>query len=326
MDQSGERSKGMSTKTMSAIVIIAILIVGIAGYVYLAWKPQAPSPGGLSGTIEIDGSSTVFPITEAVAEEFRKINPDVRVNVGISGTGGGFKRFTVGETDISDASRPIKKSEAEGAQKNGIEYIELRVAVDGLTVVVNKGNNWVDYLTVQELKRIWEPNSTVQKWSDVRPSWPDRPITLYGPGTDSGTFDYFTEVIVGKEDASRPDYTASEDDNVLVQGIAGDPNSLGYFGFAYYAENMDKLKVVPIDSGKGPVTPSDVTVRNGQYAPLSRPLFIYVNTKSMQRPEVKAFVIFYLGNAEDLVAQVGYTPLEASVYQEQLIMVRSRFP
>ena len=326
MGQSVERSKSMFTKTMSAIVIIAILIVGIGGYVYFAWRPQAASASELGGTIEIDGSSTVFPITEAVAEEFRKINPDVRTNVGISGTGGGFKRFTVGETDISDASRPIKEPEAEAAQKNGIEYIELRVATDGLAVIVNKGNSWVDYLTVEELKQIWEPNSTVQKWSDVRPDWPDRPITLYGPGTDSGTFDYFTEVIVGKVDASRPDYTASEDDNVLVQGIAGDPNALGYFGFAYYAENMDKLKVVPIDSGKGPVTPSDLTVRTGQYAPLSRPLFIYVNTKSMQRPEVKAFVIFYLGNAEDLVAQVGYTPLEASVYQEQLIMVRSRFP
>lgn len=320
-----EKSKMASGKTIAALVIIAVLVMAVVAYLYLSPKPESPTQT-LSGTIEIDGSSTVFPITEAVAEEFRITNPDVRINVGISGTGGGFKRFVVGETDISDASRPIKQSEAEAAQTNGIEYMELQVAVDGLSVVVNPANGWVDYLSVEELKRIWEPNSAVQKWSDVRQGWPDKPITLYGPGTDSGTFDYFTEAIVGKEDASRPDYTASEDDNILVQGIAGDPNALGYFGYAYYAENTDKLKIVPIDSGKGPVTPSDETVKNGDYAPLSRPLFIYVNTKSMERPEVKAFVTFYLENAENLVIEVGYTPLEASIYQEQLSMVESRFP
>jgi phosphate transport system substrate-binding protein len=318
-------SKMATSKSIAALAIIAVLVIAVGAYLYLSPKPKPPTQT-LSGTIEIDGSSTVFPITEAVAEEFRITNPEVRINVGISGTGGGFKRFVVGETDISDASRPIKQSEAETARTNGIEYIELRIAVDGLAVIVNPTNSWVDYLTVEELKRIWEPNSAIQKWSDVRQGWPDRPITLYGPGTDSGTFDYFTEVIVGKEDASRPDYTASEDDNVLVQGIAGDPNALGYFGYAYYAENTDKLKIVPIDAGKGPVTPSDETVKNGDYTPLSRPLFIYVNTKSMERPEVKAFITFYLENAENLVIEVGYTPLEASTYQEQLSMVESRFP
>jgi len=320
-----EEAKHKSAKRIAAAAIIAILIIAVGAYLYLTPKPQSPTPT-LSGTIEIDGSSTVFPITEAVAEEFRKDNPGVRINAGISGTGGGFKRFVVGETDISDASRPIKSSEAESAQVNGVEYIELRVAVDGLAVVVNGGNTWVDYLTVEELKRIWEPNSIVQKWSDIRPGWPDKPISLYGPGTDSGTFDYFTAEIVGEEDASRPDYTASEDDNVLVQGIAGDPNALGYFGYAYYIENTDKLTVVPIDSGKGPVTPSDETVKNGEYTPLSRPLFLYVNTESMERPEVRAFVVYYLEHAEQLVAEVGYTPLEASIYEDQLVMVESRFP
>ncbi|MEM2896383.1 MAG: PstS family phosphate ABC transporter substrate-binding protein [Candidatus Bathyarchaeia archaeon] len=299
-------------KMISTIVILIVIAIGLAYWEY-ASKTQKPS-----GTIEIDGSSTVFPITQAVAEEFQKLNPDVRVNVGISGTGGGFKRFIMGETDISDASRPIKASEAESAKQNGIEYIELKVAIDGLAVVVNKGNTWVDYLTVEELRMIWEPESVVDSWDDVRPEWPNYPIHLYGPGTDSGTFDYFTEVIVGKEDSSRPDYTASEDDNVLVQGIAGDSYALGYFGYAYYTVNRDRLKIVPIDSGEGPITPTDETINAGKYKPLSRPLFIYVNKKALERPEVKAFVKFYMENAEKLVAEVGYTPLPASVYQENL--------
>jgi phosphate transport system substrate-binding protein len=189
--------------------------------------------------------------------------------------------------------------------------------------MVNPSNTWVDYLTVDELKRIWEPNSTVNSWNDVRPGWPNTPIRLYGPGTDSGTFDYFTEVIMGKVDASRPDYTASEDDNVLVQGISGDPNALGYFGYAYYAQNKDKLKIVPIDSGAGPVTPTDATINSGQYTPLSRPLFIYVSYTAFQRPEVKAFVQFYMEHAEQLVAEVGYTPLPSSVYSEHLAMVKT---
>jgi len=297
-------------KIVPVVAVVAILVVA---YWYYSTTGQK-----LSGTIEIDGSSTVFPITQAVAEEFQKSHPDVRVNVGISGTGGGFKRFTIGETDISDASRPIKASEAQTAAQNGIEYIEFQVAIDGLAVLVNPSNTWVDYMTVQELNMTWRPGSTVDSWNDIRPEWPNQPIHLYGPGTDSGTFDYFTEVIVGKEDASRPDYTASEDDNVLVQGIAGDPNALGYFGYAYYAENTDKLKIVPIDSGNGPVTPSDETINAGQYTPLSRPLFIYVNKESLKRQEVKAFVRFYMENAERLVSEVGYTPLQTSVYQENI--------
>jgi phosphate transport system substrate-binding protein len=275
----------------------------------------------MSGTIEIDGSSTVFPITQAVAEEFRAVHPAVQVNVGVSGTGGGFKRFTAGETDISDASRPIKESERELAQQNDVEYVELSVALDGIAVVVNKGNTWVDYLTVEELKKMWEPDSVVDSWDDIRPEWPAQPIRLYGPGTDSGTFDYFTAEIVGEEGASRPDFTASEDDNILVQGIAGDQYALGYFGYAYYAENTDKLTIIPIDSGDGPVTPSDSTINGGQYTPLSRPLFIYVSRESLERPEVKAFVEFYMENALDLVSEVGYTPLPEDVYADNLDLI-----
>jgi phosphate transport system substrate-binding protein len=278
----------------------------------------------LSGTIEIDGSSTVFPITEAVAEEFKKVQSNVRVNVGVSGTGGGFKRFTVGETQISDASRPIKSSEVDQAKQNGVQFLELKVAIDGLAMVVHRENTWVDYLTPQELKRIWEPESTVTQWSDVRPEWPNRRITLYGPGTDSGTFDYFTEVIVGKSGASRADYTASEDDNILVRGISNDINALGYFGYAYYAENTDLLKIIPIDSGNGPVTPSDETINAGQYVPLSRPLFIYVNIEDLQRPEVRGFVEFYMENAIQLVTEVGYTPYPASIYKENLDLIRAQ--
>ncbi|MCF6093712.1 PstS family phosphate ABC transporter substrate-binding protein [Microaerobacter geothermalis] len=277
----------------------------------------------LSGEIQIDGSSTVFPISEAVAEEFMAANPDVRVNVGVSGTGGGFKKFTVGETDISDASRPIKDSEAQKAKENGIEYIEIPVAFDGLSVVVNPENDFVDYLTTEELKKIWEPNSQVTKWSQVREGWPDEEIKLYGPGTDSGTFDYFTEVINGEDGASRSDYTASEDDNVLVQGIAGDKYSLGYFGYAYYIENKDKIKVVPIDGGNGPIEPTDETVNNGTYAPLSRPIFIYVSKKSLQRPEVKAFVEYYLTEGPNFVPEVGYVPLPQDMYEKSLAEVQA---
>jgi len=302
------------------LIAIAMAVVVIAGGLAYWYYVIATAPK-LVGTIEIDGSSTVYPITAAVAEEFQNLNPDVRVNVGISGTGGGFKRFTAGEIEISDASRPIKSSEAQTAQQNGIEYIEFRIALDGLSVVVNTHNTWVDFMTVQELNMTWRPNSTVTKWNDIRSTWPNEPIHLYGPGTDSGTFDYFTEVIVGKVDASRPDYTASEDDNILVQGIAGDTYALGYFGYAYYAENTDKLKIVPIDSGSGPVTPTDQTINSGQYAPLSRPLFIYVNKESLKRPEVKAFVKFYMENGEQLVSEVGYTRLPASVYQENLSII-----
>ncbi|MBI4304350.1 MAG: PstS family phosphate ABC transporter substrate-binding protein [Chloroflexi bacterium] len=276
----------------------------------------------LSGTIEIDGSSTVYPITEAVAEEFRKIHPQMRLNVGISGTGGGFKRFVVGETQISDASRPIKDSENEQAAKNGVEWIEMRVAYDGLSVMVNPKNTWVTSMTTAQLKRLWEPGSTIKRWNQIRTEWPDQPINLYGPGTDSGTFDYFTEAINGKEDASRADFTASEDDNVLVQGIAGDPNALGYFGYAYYAENKNKLKLVAIDSGSGPVLPSEQTILNGTYKPLSRPIFIYVNKAALTRPEVKEFIRFYMTEGPKLVSEVGYVPMPANVYSDNIAMIQ----
>ncbi|MEK7282110.1 MAG: PstS family phosphate ABC transporter substrate-binding protein [Chloroflexota bacterium] len=302
--------------------MLPVLISLLASFA-LTGCSQAPTTSThtvptLSGAIEIDGSSTVYPITEAVSEEFRKIHPQMRMNVGISGTGGGFKRFVAGETQISDASRPIKDSEKEISAKNGIEWIELAIAYDGLSVMVNPRNTWVASMTTAELKKLWEPGSTLKRWNQIRPDWPDRPINLYGPGTDSGTFDYFTEVIMGKEDASRPDYTASEDDNVLVQGIAGDPNALGYLGYAYYVENKDKLKLVAIDGGNGPVLPSEQAIFNGTYKPLSRPLFIYVNKAALARPEVKEFVRFYMTEGPKLVSEVGYVPMPTQVYNENL--------
>jgi phosphate transport system substrate-binding protein len=275
--------------------------------------------------IEIDGSSTVYPITEAVAEEFQKLYRDVKVVVGISGTGGGFKKFGTGETDISDASRPIKPKEANLCKQNSIEYIELAVAYDGLSVMVNPENKWVDFLTTAELKKIWEPNAqgVVTKWSQVRAGFPDKEIRLFGPGTDSGTFDYFTEAICGKSGASRGDFTASEDDNVLVQGIASDTTALGYFGLAYYEQNMDKLKIVPINdgndsNGKGAIAPSQQTVRDGTYKPLSRPLFIYVSIKSLAKNEVRNFVDFYIKQAPKLSKEVGYIPLPDEKYKSSL--------
>ncbi|MBI5187223.1 MAG: PstS family phosphate ABC transporter substrate-binding protein [Nitrospinae bacterium] len=268
----------------------------------------------LQGTVRIDGSSTVFPITEAVAEEFQKKNPEVRATVGISGTGGGFKRFCAGDTDINDASRPIKEQEVQKGTEHGIDYIELPVAYDGISVVMNLKNTMVNVLTFEDLKKIWQPESKVKRWNDARPEWPNQPMTLYGPGMDSGTFDYFTEAVNGKAQASRADFTASEDDNVLVQGIAGDVNSLGYFGFSYYEENRTKLKAALIDAGKGPIGPTELTIRNGTY-PLSRPIFIYVNKKAADRPEVQAFVQFYLANAPVLVKEVGYIPLPEKIYK-----------
>ncbi len=272
--------------------------------------------------VKIDGSSTVYPITEAVAEEFQKATQGkIKVTVGISGTGGGFKKFTRGETDISNASRPILEKEMEEAKKNGISYLELPVAFDALTVMVHPSNTWATTMTVAELKKIWEPEAQgkVTNWSQVRPGFPDRPLTLYGAGADSGTFDYFTEAIVGKAKSSRGDYTASEDDNVLVQGIANDPNALGFFGYAYYAENTGKLKAVAIDAGKGKaVPPSEETVIDGSYYPLSRPIFIYVNKKSLERPEVRDFVEFYLKNAARLAKEVKYVPLPPDAYQKAM--------
>lgn len=275
----------------------------------------------VSGEVKIDGSSTVYPITEAVAEEFIVTNPEVRVPVGVSGTGGGFKKFIAGEIDINDASRSIKTEEAEAAKAAGVEYEELEVAYDGLSILVNPENTWVDSLTVEELKKIWEPNSTVKNWSDVRAEWPAEAIKLYAPGTDSGTFDYFTETINGESGAIRQDFTASEDDNILVQGIAGDKNAIGFFGFAYYEENQDKLKLVKIDNGNGPVEPSFETIQDGSYAPLSRPLYIYVNKASLAKPEVKTFVQFYIESAKELAPAVGYIALPDELYKKDLEII-----
>ncbi|MFT7220059.1 MAG: phosphate transport system substrate-binding protein [Candidatus Azotimanducaceae bacterium] len=278
----------------------------------------------LAGKVRLDGSSTVFPISEAVAEEFNAVAPRVRVTVGVSGTGGGFKKFLAGEIDINDASRVIKPSEQEKATANGVGYIEVPVAFDGLSVVVNRENDWVDYLTVAELNAIWRPGSAVTTWADVRSEWPAEPIRLYGPGTDSGTFDYFTKVINGKEQASRPDFMASEDDNVLVQGLAGDLYSLGYFGFAYYIENKDKLNIVPIDGGAGPVVPTIETINGGIYAPLSRPIFIYINSASLDDPAVATFVDFYMEHAGALSEEVGYVALPDAVYAGALQRIQDR--
>lgn len=281
-----------------------------------AGQATATAPVKLSGNIEIDGSSTVFPITQAVAEEFRKLHNGVQVPVGISGTGGGFKRFVAGETDISDASRKISATEAATSKTNGIEYLELAVAFDGLSVLVNKSNTFLKCITTAELKKVWDTGSTVKKWSDVNSAWPNQDLNLYGPGTDSGTFDYFTEVINGKAKQSRADFTASEDDNTLIQGIAGDRNALGYFGFAYYEQNQDKLKLVAVDSGSGCISPSSETINDGTYAPLSRLLYIYVSKVALARAEVKAFVEFYLANAAELATEVGYVELPASMYAD----------
>ena len=266
--------------------------------------------------IKIDGSSTVYPITEAVAEEFQK-STKIKVTVGESGTGGGFKKFCRGEIDIADASRPILQKEIDACKEAGIQYIELPIAYDGLTVVVNSKNDWVKSLSVDELKKIWNSGSSVKNWKDVNPAYPDKKMGLYGPGTASGTFDYFTEAINGKKGAHRTDYTPSEDDNVLVQGVSGNAGGIAYFGYAYYEENKDKLRAIPISAKAGApaVFPSPETVKNGSYQPLSRPLFIYVNaTAAAFKPEVKAFVNFYLEHAPTLVQEVKYVPLPAEDY------------
>lgn len=287
-------------------------------------QPPAAAPA----IITIDGSSTVYPVTEAVAEEFRKQNPGTDVTVGRSGTGGGFQKFCRGETNISDASRPILAAEIEACQKAGINYIELPIAYDGMAVVVNPKNTWTTSMTVAELKQLWEPaaQGKILRWNQVRAGWPSQEIHLFGAGVDSGTFDYFSEVITGKAKSSRGDYTSSEDDNVLVQGVAGDQYALGYMGLAYYEENKDKLKLVAIDdekadNGAGPILPSLETVRNGTYRPLSRPIFIYVSTKALERPEVQKFVEFYLDSGAALAREVGYVPLTDAEQQ----LVRDRY-
>lgn len=294
------------------------LVVGLTALMIISVVFTMPA-AARDKIINIDGSSTVYPIAEAVAEEFTKLKKgEIRVTVGISGTGGGFAKFCRGETDMANASRPIRKSEMDLCKANGIEYIELPIAIDGIAVTVNPKNNWVESMTVDELKKIWEPAASgkVTRWNHVRAAWPNAPLNLYGPGVDSGTFDYFTEAIVGKAKSSRGDFTSSEDDNVLVMGVARDRNALGYFGLAYYKENKDRLKIVPIvnpKTGKA-VIPSEKTIMDGTYHPLSRPLFAYISKKAVEKPEVKEFVAFYLKNAAKLVREVKFVPLSAEAY------------
>lgn len=273
-------------------------------------------------TVEIDGSSTVYPITEAMAEEFRVESPAVKVTIGVSGTGGGFKKFGRGEIDIANASRPIKASEDSTCKAAGVEYIELPIAYDGIAIVVHAENKWINDITVGELKMLWEPSAQgkIMKWNQIRKTWPNEEIHLLGAGTQSGTFDYFTEAIVGKAKACRGDYTASEDDNVLVQGISTDKNALGFFGIDYYIANKDKLKLIPVNdeddtNGKGAIAPSEETVKNGTYQPLSRPLFIYINKKSLAKTEVNSFAKFYVNNATTLVSEAGYIALTPEIYK-----------
>lgn len=299
-------------------IISALAVAGIALFGAQAAQAQI---------VKIDGSSTVYPITEAVAEEFQKAKKNaIKVTVGISGTGGGFKKFCRGETDFSNASRPITAKEMEDCKAAGVEYIEMPVAYDALTVVINPKNTFLKQVTVDELKKMWEPASQgkVMKWNEVNPAWPDAPMKLFGAGADSGTFEYFTEAIVGKPKSSRGDFTASEDDNVLVQGVSRDVNALGYFGYAYYAENMSRLKGLPIvnpKTGKA-VEPSGANVENASYQPLSRPIFVYVKKSSLDKPEVREFVDFYMKNAEKLVREVKYVPLPKSAYDGNLKHVK----
>lgn len=290
------------------LVLPAVFLLSSCG------EPQ--KAGEKKGAISIDGSSTVFPVSEAVAEEYLAENPQVRVTVGESGTGGGFKKFSRGEIDINDASRAIKQSEIEMCEQNNINYIELLIAYDGMAIVVNPKNDWANDITVNELKRLWEPaaQGVITRWNQIRPEWPDKEIHLYGAGTASGTFDYFTEAIVGEAKSCRGDYTASEDDNVLVQGISSDQLALGFFGLAYFENNQDKLKLLPVDdenpdNGQGPILPSVETVKNKTYSPLSRPLFIYVNSTAAEKEVVQDFVSFYLNKVSLLAKEVGYIPL-----------------
>ena len=310
--------------------VLLLLMIGLLSLAFAACRggePTSPASvnGGdiglasLQGKIAIDGSSTIYPITEAVAEEFGILTGrKVRITVGVSGTGGGFQKFCNGETDISDASRPIKAREVALCAQRGIEFLEIPVAIDGLTVMVNPENDFVSCVTVAELHRIWgaEAEDEIVRWNQVRPEWPDQPLRLYGPGVDSGTFDYFTQTINGQAQSSRGDFTSSEDDNMLVHGIYGDKSSLGYFGYAYFRENRGKLKPLQIDGGKGCVGPSEETINGGSYSPLSRPLFIYVSSAALQEPQVQEFVRYYIGpEGWALVSEVGYIPFPEQVYQ-----------
>ncbi|OAO80151.1 Phosphate ABC transporter periplasmic phosphate-binding protein PstS [Geobacillus stearothermophilus] len=306
---------------LSSLLGGTMMIVAACGGGNGAQENEADSGSAtkeLSGEVIMDGSSTVYPIAEAAAEEYMMEQPNVKVSVGASGTGGGFEKFTKGETDFSNASRPIKEEEKQAAADNGIEFQEFQLAYDGLSVVVNKENDWVDYLTVDELKKMWTEDGTVKKWSDIRPGWPDEEIKFFSPGHDSGTYDYFDEVILeGKELVKTAQL--SEDDNILVRGVEGDQYAIGYFGYAYYLENKDKLKVVPIDGGNGPVEPTNETIETGKYTPLLRPLFTYVNVKSLkEKPQVYDYMEFLLETAGDLAEEVGYVRLPEEKYKEQL--------
>lgn len=298
----GHAPRGSSGLRLGAAAPAALLAVLGAACL------QQAAGTGLAGTVTVDGSSTVFPITQAMAEEFVREEPGVQVSVGVSGTGGGFQKLCSGEIDIADASRPIKESEREDCRRRGIEWLELPVALDGISIATHPDNTFVDCLTVEELERIWRPDSDVERWDQIRPGFPREGLALYGPGTDSGTFDFFTEAIVGESGASRTDYTASEDDNILVLGIAGDPRGLGYFGFAFFDENRGLLRGLAVDGGDGCVPPTRETIASNAYAPLSRPIFVYVARSSARRPAVRAFVDFYLEHVE-LVDDVGYVPL-----------------
>src|SRR5687768_5438326 len=311
-------------------VPLAIIVLTLAACGPSAQDARTGEGGASSGPtlVTLDGSSTVFPISEAVAEEFQKADKNVRVTVGISGTGGGFQKFCRGEIDIADASRPISATEVAACEKSGVGFIELPIAYDGIAIAVNPKNSWANDITVAELKTVWGPDGQgkVMRWSQVRKGWPDREIHLFGAGVDSGTYDYFTEAINGKAKASRGDFTSSEDDNVLVQGIGNDELALGFLPFAYFEENSSKLKLVPVDDGKadngaGAVAPGPDSIRTGTYQPLSRPVFIYVSTKAAERPEVQRFVDFYMKNADGLVREVNYVGLGANAYT----MVSDRF-
>lgn len=307
--------KSFKFLAMSAVIGSSVVLAACGGG---QGSDAGDSGEQLKGNVAIDGSSTVYPIMEAVGEEYTATQPGVQVSVGLSGTGGGFEKFTKGETDLSNASRPIKDEEKKAAEEGGVDVQEFELAYDGLSVVINKENDWVDHLTVEELEKMWVNDGKAKKWSDIREGWPDEEIKFYSPGHDSGTFDYFDEVILdGKEITESA--TLSEDDNVLVNGVTGDKNAIGYFGYAYYSENKDKLKVVPIDGGNGPVEPTKETVMSGEYAPLSRPLFTYVSVGALKdKEQVYDYVKFTLENAGELAEEVGYVSLKDEEYDEQL--------
>ena len=318
----------ISPSVLGAIILSLTLAgCGEAAPAAPAAQSGASSAGTmvLVGDINVDGSSTVFPITEAVAEEFGNLtNKQVRVTVGVSGTGGGFKKFCNGETQVSDASRPIKASEVSLCQEGGVEYIEIPMAIDGLTVIVNQDNDFARCMTIEELDKMWGPEAeeTVTKWSQVRDGWPDEDMDMYAPGVDSGTFDYFTDTVSGESGASRGDFTASEDDNLILQGVSGEKNGVGYLGYAYYVENAGKLRAVEIDGGDGCVAPTDATINQGTYTPLSRPLFIYVRKDAANEPHIAEFIRYYLSEeGQKLAAEVGYIPFPQAVYD----LVRAKF-